>query len=274
MRYILFFAITFSSIVACEKNKGVAPHNEEGNNDVVGNCVNDSCYTCNLDEPSQVIYDKLMKAYRDSCTSCLEVMLADWNNAFVPDTHFANSLKDVFDVYKEIYSPWDLSRVRGSDGYNTYQGVSFYVIQNTIRYDYNFRTSGGQYYTISPFHPAVACDAHKTLYLNKDYESAINCFLGSDYVPARQLISVTPYLPNGESDLRYNFLRNYLLFYRGHWGNYWHIETHPEVEIISFNVSKDSAQVHFRLGYEGGEVILGKEGDQWKIVDRKMTWVE
>ena len=77
-----------------------------------------------------------------------------------------------------------------------------------------------------------------------------------------------------EKQLRYKFLNNYLQFFHGHWGNYWHLETHPQVYRMAFNKTKDSVQVMFRIGYEGGEVFLGKHRGKWKIKDWRMTWIE
>ena len=85
---------------------------------------------------------------------------------------------------------------------------------------------------------------------------------------------MSPILPAGESELRYKFLRNYLKFFHGISERYWQIETHPKVHVISLNEEKDSAQVYFRLGDQGGEIILGKENNKWKIVDHYMTWVD
>lgn len=59
-------------------------------------------------------------------------------------------------------------------------------------------------------------------------------------------------MATGETELRYLFLNNYLFFFHGHWGNYWHMETQPAVSMITFNEVGDSAKVEYRLGYQGG----------------------
>jgi hypothetical protein len=168
-----------------------------------------------------------------------------------------------------------LARISDSEfGHDIYKGISFYTIQDSITYDYNFRTFGNNFYTIHDFRPEIKNNDIHLLYLNSVYTAAINSFLGSEYTPVGTGGIMTPALPAGEIAERYNFLSNYLYFFHGHWGNYWHLETHPQVSGISFNETKDSAQVYFRLGYQGGEAILGKDGDAWKVADHYMTWIE
>jgi hypothetical protein len=242
---------------------------------IIDTCTSDTCFTCNLGVNAELIYNELMKAYRNDCISCLEQILINWRDEFHPNSNIPDSLKDVYDVYKEFYSPWDLARISESEfGHDIYKNVTYYIIQSTCRYDYYFRNYGNEFQTITEFRPSIKNEAINLLYLSPVYESAINCFLGSEYIPAGYYNIMTPALPQGESYLRYEFLRNFLRFFHGHWGNYWHLETHPEVERISFNITKDSAQVFFRLGYQGGEVILGRDSVNWIIVDHYMTWIE
>lgn len=273
MKYFLGFVMTILVLVACEKKSDINPRDDKLVE--IDTCFADSCYTCELNDASQFIYDKLILAFEDSCVACLEAILLDWHNQSKPETNIPDSLKDMYDVFKEFYSPWDLARISDSEfGDNIYQGISYYVIQSEIRYDNNFRTFGDHYYKVQNFLPTINNDTIRFLYLNSDYKSAINCFLGTEYVPIGFDNIMTPAYPDGKSYERYRFLNNFLLFFHGHWGNYWHLETHPEVETISFNETKDSAQVHFRLGYQGGEVILGKKEGKWIIVDHAMTWIE
>lgn len=282
--YVSIAALIFTGLISCEEiteNPGkdifieidtiISKDALHG----VDTCIGDTCYTCNLSEPAQVLYDQLMLAYRDSCVSCLEDMLIDWSEASVPESNIPDSLKDVYAVYKEFYSPWDLKRIADSEfGHSIYQGISYYIIQSAITYDTSFRSWGGTGYTVSPFRPSITNDTIRLLYLDGSYPLPLNCFLGADYVPVGSDNIMTPAFPAGESYNRYRFLANFLLIFHGHWGNYWHLETHPEVERISFNARGDSAQVHFRLGYQGGEVILGKDAEGWNIVDHYMTWIE
>jgi hypothetical protein len=54
------------------------------------------------------------------------------------------------------------------------------------------------------------------------------------------------------------------------WGGYWHLETYPEVALTSF----DRATIHFRVGYQGGEAKIVRQGNRWKLRRSKATWIE
>lgn len=235
---------------------------------LVFGCSNtDNDDSCGLNTNAEFIKNSLTNAYKASCVDCLKDLLDNWNNEFNSNTNIPESEQAVYNVYKETYSPWALERMSNSEwGNGIYKDLSYYIIQDSISYDDNFRgTFSDNVITIKDFRPEINNNAISTLYLNKDYADAINCFLGAN--------DFTPH-SDEEKQARYKFLNNYLQFFHGHWGNYWHLETHPEIYRMSFNTAKDSVQVSFRLGYQGGEVILGKDNDEWKIKDWKMTWIE
>lgn len=287
-RFILGFILIFLLLSACEKSS-ITDESEKtvidslppldsipaADTAYADTAAADTCYTCELSDTATQIYNSLLEAYNGHCIACLEQVLMNWENKFNENTYIIDSLQDVYDVYKEFYQPWALDMISDSEfGHDIYKGISYYIIQSHIYYDYYFRTYGNGGVTIDDFRPAISNDTISLLYLNADYESAINCFLGSDYAPFGSGNVMRPAFAIGESYKRYQFLNNFLKFFHGHWGNYWHLETHPEVLSISFNTSKDSAQVKFRLGYQGGEVILGKKENSWKIIDHYMTWIE
>lgn len=236
------------------------------------NC--DTIFDCQLSDASEKIYNKLLGAYQDKNQSLLVETLLEWENAYSADV-VHDSIEHVYDVYKEFYSPWNLDRILESEfGNNVYEGLDFYVIQTSIEYTYSFREWNHIRHSIDDFKPSIMKEDVHVLYLTSTYESAINCYLGADNSGFSLCYSLYPPIPFEEMSARASFLGKHLDFFRGHWGNYWHLETHPEVEHIAFNTTKDSAQVHFRFGYQGGEVILGKDDHGWNIVDHYMTWIE
>lgn len=283
LRYKLSIIIAFLMLMAisCE-NFQEDPNNRF--NDSVGiidtlpkidTCIGDSCYTCNLSDGAEVIYDQFMDAYYNDSPSDLEQLLRVWEFSYVPDLYVPDSLMDIYAVYKEFYSPWDLDRIADSEfGNDLYKGIYYYLIQSSIRYDHSFNANESQRYTIEEFLPPINNDTIHILYLTEKYESAINCFLGTSYVPVDTANTFTPEYPSVDLFQRSRFIGNYLQFFTGHWGNYYHLETHPEVENISFNEKQDSARVYFRVGYQGGEAVLGKKDDRWVIADHYMTWIE
>lgn len=222
---------------------------------------------CELSPNSELIKERLLNAYSESCESCLKDILNTWQSEIKPKANIPDSIQLVYDVYKEFYSPWALERMSNSEwGNGIYKDLAYYIIQDSIGYDNNFRGDFiEEIKIVKEFRPEINNDTINLLYLNKDYADAINCFLGTyEFIPHTK----------EEKQLRYAFLKNYLQFFHGHWGNHWHLETHPKISRMSFNTSKDSVQVFFRLGYQGGEVVLGKNNEEWKIKNWKMTWIE
>jgi hypothetical protein len=60
----------------------------------------------------------------------------------------------------------------------------------------------------------------------------------------------------------------------GHWGG-WHLETYPILhEIVFEDEERDSATVHFRVRYEGGEAKVKRSGDGYELGEIKLTWIE
>jgi len=269
-------------MLSCEKFTN-DPNTERENDSIenidtipkIDSCFGDTCYTCNLGAEALLIYNELMEAFNTSCVSCLETILKDWYREYSPDESIPDSLQVVYDVYKEFFSPWDLARICNSEfGNDIYENNDYYVIQNSISYDFAFRDSPKNTYSINDFKPTIVNDDKKTLYLTGKYESAIHCFLGGNYIPTCDSTIVTPDFSSEDAYDRYVFMNEYLKFIHDHWVTAWHLETHPMVERISFNGEKDSAIVFFRVAYEGGEAVLGLEEEEWTIVDHYMTWIE
>lgn len=226
--------------------------------------------TCNLNAPTQEFYASLMNSYNDSCTNCLKDILDEWEKEFSPNTTFPDSLKIVYDVYQEFYSPWNLERMSESEwGNNIYNKYSYYIIQSSINYDFNYESpSTTNFYSISEFRPEIANDTINLLYLTDKHINAFNCFLDVD-------VENSFFVPTSEKSIsKYRFLNNFLFFFKGHWGNYWTFETNPYVQKMSFNNTKDKVKIYFKLGYEGGEAILEKNEEDWEIIDFYMTWIE
>ena len=227
-----------------------------------------------LPKSAQQVYDQLMDAYNNSCSDCLENVLQEWEKEYTADENIPDSLKAIYEVYKAFYSPWDLGRISESEfGDGIYNGIFYYIIQGSISYR-NQSMNNDDYFTITPFRPTVQNDTIHLLYYDEDYLAAMNAFLGSESIPFGEGNIMSPAMSTGETELRYRFLNNYLFFFHGHWGNYWHMETQPAVSMITFNAAGDTAKVDFRLGYQGGEATLANSTTGWQVVEHQMTWIE
>ena len=229
-----------------------------------------------LSNPAQLIYNDLLKAYNESCISCLKSILDNWNLKYDPVLNVPDSINDVYKVFKEVYTPWDLSRMSESEwGDNIYNNVSYYIVQTTINYGFHFNEHIEETLTINDFKPSILNDTIKVLYYTNEYKSAISYFLGSDYVTVgyeNSIENVIPVKPISVNEylLRIEFLNNFLRVSDRNWIK---LETHPEIFQISFSEENDSAKVLFNLIYENGEVILKKENNQWDIIEYSMLGI-
>lgn len=278
MKKCMLIIVVVLSIVSCDAPEVIDPTEDITENDTISQidtCFADTCYTCNLTNNAKVIYDKLIQAYNDSDYTAFEDVFIEWSNNSIPDNDIPDSLVDLYDVYAEFYSPWDLERISDSTFRNSGNKIhSFYIIQSTLEYSYNLGTSGKEIFELNSFRPWIKNDTIQLLYLDDDYEAAITCFLGTEYEPVNFENIITPNFPGEEITRRNNFLSKYVGVFYSHWGDYWHLETNPEVWSINFNESRDTALVSYRLFYQAGEAILGKENDKWNIVDHYMTMIE
>ncbi len=255
---LCIFFLFAASLIGCEKPKGSEPQYQQ------------------LSESAQIIYNSLMEAYNDSCDSCLKTILDKWNLTYEPDSNIPDSLLDVYGVFEETYTPWDLGRMSESEwGDNIYNGTSYCIVQTSIKYGFHYNELVDESLTINDFKPTISNDTMNVLYYTNDYKSALSSFLGTDYVPvgssnSKENVIVVKPIPQDQYLLRLNFLNNFLIVSGSNW---WQIETDPEIYQISFTEGKDKARVIFNLIYENGEVYLEKENDQWNIVDYIMRGI-
>ncbi len=124
----------------------------------------------------------------------------------------------------------------------------------------------------SDFRPDISNDTKILLSLTDRYSSVINCFLGSDtafWEYAKSEASI-----ENDGDVKCEYLGSHLKFHPGHWDNYWHIKTHPAVSRISFNETMDSALVYYNISSQNGKVLMGREEEEWEIIDSYLTSIE
>ena len=127
--------------------------------------------------------------------------------------------------------------------------------------------------SIDNFRPKVDFGSDSVLYLTEEYSKSLDKFLGDESTELGEGGIMNPSRPKGESIKRFQFLRPYIPVQHGHWQG-WLLETHPEISIIELDNTLTKAKINFRVGYEGGEALIEKTGDNWKIISSKVTWIE
>jgi hypothetical protein len=230
--------------------------------------------------------DKLEFSFKQMKPDSFEQIFVDWNREIKPNSddfiHQNDTINAVFEVYKEFYMPLDLLKLGDWEWGNDLNSKSKYVVvQNKIFYsimltenfdDFDWQKSKKD--SIENFRPPINLDKNKILYLTDEYAKSINKFLGTESTKLGEGNIMNPSRPEGESEKRYEILRPYIPILHGHWGGYWHLETHPEISVIIFNKTLTKAKIDFRVGYQGGETILEKNGNNWTIKESKATWIE
>lgn len=273
---LFLLSISVVGLFSCIRNKPIIYSNQE-----------------NI-ESASVLRDKFEVAFKHTSTDLLEQILADWNQTIPPNTaefiQHNDTIKAVFEVYKEIYKPYDLQNLGNWEfGNRLNKNSEYIVIQNKIEFsisnkdEFSFLVEDGFddlgksisfSDSITNFRPPVSLDRRRILYLTKEYKEALNQFLGRESTELGSPNLMTPSQPKEDSDKRYRFIRPYIPILHGHWGGYWHLETHPMISEVIFNETMSLATVMYRVGYQGGMAILEKKGNKWKIKKADATWIE
>ena len=128
--------------------------------------------------------------------------------------------------------------------------------------------------SIVDFRPKIEFKNVRILYLTPKYSKIINEFLGNKYYPLGTGGIMNPARAKGTSEKKLDFLNSKMKIIYGHWGGYYHIETHPDVFSIDFNKDLTLAKVNYRLGYQGGEATYKRHNGKWIFIDGHLTWIE
>ena len=226
----------------------------------------------------------LDSAYQNNSIEQLDKFFQHWYFKSQPNTPKDSLEKDVYDISKDFYNPFNLKRIgKGEFGEDLYSGIHYVIIQNSlivIRYNDEDMISPSQRNyekyifskdTIRNFQPGVYFDDVKTLFLTPEYDSIINNFLYYN-LDSKDSIEIVEIYKSVENKL--NFLNNRIVIFPGHWGYYFHINTRPEITDIHFNKSRTKALINFRLIYQGGITIYKKLNGKWIFEKSRITWIE
>jgi hypothetical protein len=225
------------------------------------------------------ISDSLYNAYINNSDSKLKSFLDAWNIEIQPNNISEISdenTKNVYLIFKELFNPFNLEKLGTHEwGSTLYEGLEYIIVQNKIYYDFNFDNADiSEADSIVDFRPDVSFRNVKTLYLTKNYELALNTFLGSDFCQTVSLEVNAPFVPVEESYNRMQFLNQELSILPSRSGSIWHIETHPYISTIHFDEKSEKAFVNFRLGYMFGEALMEKKNGAWEISSSIINSIE
>jgi hypothetical protein len=230
------------------------------------------------EKPADVIVSQLTDAYEHNSVRKLKDILSEWedeNKARVLSGLENDIEKDIYKIFKIIYRPFNISSLGWHEWGEMYEDVNYVIVQNQVFYNFAY---GEDIYertdTVKDFRPPLSFEGKTILYLTSNYHKAIYEFLQTEYAPLGTTGVMSPASPTGESRDRLEFLWNFLYILPGHWGGYYHIETHPEVEFIEFNTTANLARAYFRVGYMFGEAEFGKTNGEWEMFSSAITAIE
>lgn len=230
---------------------------------------------------------RLDSLYQNQDSLGLISFFNDWTKDIKPnEKQYINQdirIKTIYDVYKTFYIPSSPFNLGDWEAFHIPEhSLEYFVIQNKIFFsilpDNDFESFNWKTHkidSINNFKPNLDnLGQERILYLTPEYSNALNEFLGAKYKDLGTGNIMNPALPEGESEKRYEFIKDYIHILHGHWGNYWHLETHPDVGVIVINKELTKTEINFRYGYQGGETVLEKKNGEWIIKSSKATWIE
>ena len=247
-----------------------------------------SCGTIPSGQKSRAQDSLLWNAYKKKDTSELRQFFERWSvetpalsDAGIDGLN--DTLGNVYEVYKAFYRPQNIGQLGGSEwGDSIYANVSYLILQDELHFafadtlgiDQDADILPGSKDSIVHFRPEVGFASPKTVILTEYYDTLLNAFLGNTHLPLGAGNIMAPARSKGESADREAFLGRVVKIWYGHWGGYWQLHSYPLVGQLILDRKMESAQVYFRMVYEGGTAYLKKINGKWELVSAKRTWIE
>jgi hypothetical protein len=148
------------------------------------------------------------------------------------------------------------------------------IRKNFIRGDYTkYRDEPLLHIVINDFKPALEIEDARCLFLDAFYRKLLTDFLGDQQLDVGHGNVMSPARETGESARRLKYLSEQVKIIKGHW-NSWYLESHPYLFSINFNRELETAEVHFRVKYQGGEARYTKKSGVWVLEELKFNRIE
>lgn len=253
--------------------------NDDSNNDYYMDDDYKAKYT------SDQIHDRLKGYIDNGQTTDLEAFFKEWNSSVASNSaKYVNqndTIRQAHRLYKAFYDPLNLNKLGDSEwGNDLYKDSKYFVVQNDLYYIVVFspipenskeglKEIKGH---LKNFRPELGISKSKILYLTPEYDEGIRSLIDSELPRPMNSNNTTP-----KENITYKYskaLGGYMPLIMGHWGNVWHLETHPVINTIIFNQNMTKAKVDFRIVFEGGEATFERVLNTWVLKESHMTWIE
>jgi|APSaa5957512622_1039677.scaffolds.fasta_scaffold94695_1 hypothetical protein len=153
--------------------------------------------------------------------------------------------------------------------------------------DVAIRTPAISEITIHNFRPRIEIDEKTTLYYDHRHIEALLLFLMGEALNEKNwegridIDSAWDEQNGGNHSIKYeiraerlDYLNSSMEIIDGHWGNGWHIATHPDMYCVVLSVDLDEAVIYSRIGYSGEAALMKYLDDEWVVAARHRTGTE
>jgi hypothetical protein len=232
--------------------------------------------------------DRLVYGFLINSNSYLEAFFEFWSDHSKPidrkDLNYPEIINAAYDIFEDFYNPKDLRRIADPQwGDSAYKSNGYIIVQNSLVINQcgSFDDEGFPKdetntleLEIQNFRPTLNLPESRIVYLSPKYQKQLSEFMGKEYVPATTKNLMDPAFAVNESRKRQQYINQYARIYHGHWGNYWHFISHPEVTSISFNQDLTKAVVDFRIIHQGGSACYELTAGKWNLKSSGLSWIE
>lgn len=251
----------------------------------------------------------LKKAWRQQSTVHLDTFFARWErkSPAISDSELSqldDTTQQVYRVFEAFYKPDSLVSYRGERGVT---GGRYSLVQDHIRVHFvkkvyhtstelkakflksidHFPDSAKEFFTAQIVQEELSDFLKEWLFSIDVVEGEMDSIITKDIYDFRPYISydkkkvlhrrrefTEPYV-RFLKEKRQSFIQPYLKVWEHHWGrHYWEIDNHPYVQKMTFDEDIQYVRIFFKIVYGGGEATLKREGETWRLIASRRTWIE
>jgi len=148
------------------------------------------------------------------------------------------------------------------------------IVERSARLDGHLDEEIWEAHCLQDFRSDIEIPGTKVIRLTDALKKQLNQFLGEDLTEAGTPNIMDPSKARGVSRERLAAANSVIRVFPRHWGNGWHLVSHPEVTQVLFDWKVNRAIIAFRIGWQGGVATFDKASDGWKMTASKITWQE
>jgi hypothetical protein len=243
------------------------------------------------EQSEEELYNKLEDAFINNKFKEIGHLFIEWNRKIKPNTEEYilqnDTFKAIFNAFNSGFQPDTFKEFPYFYQYWRYKDaadccIRYFVIPNAILFsiadENNFENIDYrklQIDTLFNFRPHLDLEKQKILYLTPEYNNAINKFLKSK-LNIRDCVNIDNDSIKklwADKGKRYKVISQYIRIFAT-FGTTRDVETHPIIYRIIFNKALTKAKLGFRIGEEGGYILVVKKRKKWVFKEYKITWVE